>query len=79
MHIESESTTDERAMSTAAASFTSVTMDAVFTPNNNEIQVSCSRAVTVTEAVLAGEAAGSINTKTVTVSFKGARNMDIVD
>ncbi len=79
MHIESESTTDERAMSTAAASFTSIAMDAVFTPNNNEIQVSCSRAMTVTEAVLAGEVAGSINTKTVTGSFKGARDMDIVD
>ena len=64
-------------MSTAAASFTSVATDAVFTPNNNEVQVGRSRAVT--EAVLAGKAAGSINTKTVAGSLKRARNMDIVD
>ena len=64
-------------MSTAAASFTSVATDTVFTPNNNEAQVGSSRAVT--EAVLAGKAAGSINTKTVAGSLKRARNMDIVD
>ena len=64
-------------MSTAAESFTSVAMDAVFTPNNNQVQVGRSRAVT--EAVLAGKAAGSINTKTVAGSLKRARNMDIVD
>ena len=64
-------------MSAAAASFTSVAMDAVFTPNSNEVQVSRSRAVT--EAALAGMAAGSINTKTVSGSLKHARNMDIVD
>jgi hypothetical protein len=64
-------------MSTAAASFTSVGTDAVFTPNNNEVQVGRSRAVT--EAVLAGKAAGSINNKTVAGSLKRARNMDIVD
>ena len=64
-------------MSTAAASFTSVATDTVFTPNNNEVQVGRSRAVT--EAVLAGKAAGSINNKTVAGSLKRARNMDIVD
>ena len=64
-------------MSTAASSFTSVATDAVFTPNNNEVQVGRSRAVT--EAVLAGKAAGSINNKTVAGSLKRARNMDIVD
>ena len=77
MNIKPESAPKERAMSTAATSFTSAAVDAVFTPNNNDFQASQSRAVT--EALLAGKAAGSINTKTVSRSLKRAKYMDIFD
>jgi len=77
MNIEPESATEERAMPTAATSFTSAAVDAAYTPNNNNFQGSRSRAVT--EASLARMAAGSINTNTVAGSLKRARNMDIVD
>jgi hypothetical protein len=77
MDIDPESAPEERAMSTAATSFTSAAVDAAYTANNTDFQVSRSRAVS--EAFLARKAAGSINTNTVAGSLKSARNMDIVD